>query len=122
MRFLADERFPLPSIRTLPAAGHDVAAVASESPGIPDELVLERAVREDRVLITFDRDYGRLLYRQDAPIPMGVVYFRIVPLSLEEPAEYLLALLERSKLTLLGALTVVERERTRQRPLPRVGC
>jgi predicted nuclease of predicted toxin-antitoxin system len=119
MRFLADEHFPLPSVRILSAAGYDdVATVASETPGISDELVLERAVGEGRVLITFDRDYGRLLYRQDAPAPVGIVYFRIVPFSLEEPAEYLLALPERSELTLLGALTVVERERTRQRPLP----
>jgi len=45
MRFLADEHFPLPSVRILSAAGHDgVATVASERPGISDELVLERAV------------------------------------------------------------------------------
>ena len=69
-------------------------------------------------MITFDGDYGRLFYRQDAPAPVGIVYFRIVPFSLEEPAEYLITLPERSELTLLGALTVVERERTRQRPLP----
>jgi hypothetical protein len=39
-------------------SGHDVATVASETPGIPDELGLERAVGEGRVLITFDRDTG----------------------------------------------------------------
>jgi hypothetical protein len=33
--------------------GHDIAAIALESPGVPDETVLERAFREERIL---DRD------------------------------------------------------------------
>lgn len=56
MRFLADENFPLPSVRILSAARHDVAAVVQDSPGVADETVLERAVREARILLTFDRD------------------------------------------------------------------
>ena len=119
MKFLADENFPLPSVSILSAAGHDVVAVVLESPGVADEDVLERAVREERILLTFDRDYGRLLYRQNAPVPEGLVYFRFVPSSLEEPAEYILALLERPVPSLPGMLTIAERDRVRQRPLPR---
>lgn len=118
MRFIADENFPLPSVRILSAARHDIVAVVLESPGVADETVLERAVRETRVLPTFDRDYGGLLYRRGLPAPVGIVYFRFVPFSLEEPKEYLLALLERSEISLLGMLTVAERDRVRQRPLP----
>lgn len=121
MRFLADENFPLPSIRLLSTAGHDVIAVALESPGVPDETVLDRAFQEGRVLLTFDRDYGGLLYRQGSEPPEGVVYFRFAPSSPEEPAEYLLALLERFGSSLLGMLTVAERDRVRQRPLPGAG-
>ncbi len=119
MRFLADEHFPRPSVRVLSAAGHDVADIALSSPGIPDEIVLERAIREGRTLLTFDRDYGRLIYAQTAPVPEAVVYFRFVPSTLEEPAEYLLALLERAEYPLAGMLTILRRDRVRQRPLPR---
>ena len=118
MKFLADENFPLPSVRILSSVGHDVAAIVLESPGIPDDRVLERAVREERILLTFDRDYGHLLYQHDLPAPGGIVYFRFVPSSVEEPAQYLLALLERPELSLPGMLTVAERDRIRQRPLP----
>lgn len=118
MRFLADENFPLPSIRLLSTAGHDVTAVALESPGVPDEAILDRAVREGRILLTFDRDYGDLLYLQGSQPPEGIVYFRFAPSSPEEPAEYLLALLERFGSSLLGTLTVAERDHVRQRPLP----
>ena len=119
MRFIADENFPLPSIRMLSEAGHDVVAVALESPGIPDANVLERAVQRKRILLTFDRDYGGLLYLRGSRPPEGIVYFRFSPSSPEEPAEYLLALLGESGPALSGMLTVAERDRVRQRPLPR---
>jgi predicted nuclease of predicted toxin-antitoxin system len=119
VRFLADENFPLASVRLLTTAGYEVAAVALESPGVMDEVVLERAVREGRVLLTFDRDYGGLLYLRGSQPPEGIVYFRFAPYSPEEPAEYLLTLLERLGDSLSGTLTVVERDRVRQRPLPR---
>lgn len=118
MRFLADENFPLPSIRLLSAAGHDIAAVAQESPGISDEAVLDRAVREGRVLLTFDSDYGTLIYRQGIKPPEGVIYLRFIPASPEEPAEYLLAFFEQPGVSIFGLLTVAERDRVRQRRLP----
>jgi predicted nuclease of predicted toxin-antitoxin system len=118
VRFLADENFPLRGVELLAAVGHEIAAIILESPGLPDEQVLSRAAREDRVLLTFDRDHGRLLYRTGAAVPEGVVYFRFDPAYPEEPAEYLLVLLERPELSLPGMLTVAERDRVRQRPLP----
>lgn len=120
MDFLADENFPLDAVRRLGEAGHDIVAVVRDSPGISDEEVLERAVHEDRVVLTFDRDYGRLLYGEPprrSPVPAGIVYFRFDPTPPEEPAEYLLALLERPDFSVVGKLTVVERDRVRQRPL-----
>ncbi len=118
MRFLADENFPLPSVRLLNELGHDAAAIASEEPGVSDERVLYRAFREDRIVLTFDRDYGWLLYEVGLPPPPGVVYFRFVPSTLEEPAEYLLRLLDHAGFFISGNLTVAERDRVRQRPLP----
>ena len=68
------------------------------------------------MVLTFDRDYGELIYRRRLSVPAGVVYFRYDPLSPEEPAEHLLRLLEA--IDLLHKYTVVERDRIRQRPLP----
>ncbi len=120
MKFLADENFPLPSVRRLREAGHDVAAIATDEPGLPDEQVLSLAFREERIILTFDRDYGRLLYEVGLPPPTGVVYFRFVPSSFEEPAEYLLGLLGRTDFSVSGRLTVAERDRVRQRPFPKL--
>lgn len=116
MRFLADENFPRPSVLALRAAGHEVEWIGDLDPGAPDAAVLERAAALGAVLLTFDRDFGALLYRLGARAPAGLAYFRFVPASPREPAEVLLAWLEAGG-TLTGRFCVVERERLRFRPL-----
>lgn len=118
MRFLADENFPLDSVRRLRAEGHDVLAVAESLPGRRDEAVLSLAAREGRILLTFDRDYGELIYRRELPAPLGVVYLRFVPQGSEQPAEIVLGLEEIADLRLAGRYTVVDPPKVRQRPLP----
>ena len=118
MRFLANENFPLGSIRGLRDAGHDVAAVGKDSPGAKDAAVLAPAVAETRIILTFDRDYGELIYRVGLPAPPGVVYFRFEPASPDEPAAALLSLLADGSVALECKLTVVEPAHVRQRPLP----
>ena len=90
MRFLANENFPLVSVKRLRAAGHDVASVIEDSPGVKDHQVLARAHEESRIILTFDRDYGDLIYRRKLPMPAGVLYLRFDPVSPEEPAEFIL--------------------------------
>lgn len=118
MRFLANENFPLASINTLRAAGQDVASVSEDSPGAKDSEVLARAENEGRVILTFDRDYGELIYKAGLPPPVGVIFFRYDPLTPKEPGEHLLQLLAVQALSLERKFTVVERGQVRQRPLP----
>ncbi|MCL1473489.1 DUF5615 family PIN-like protein [Argonema antarcticum A004/B2] len=118
MRFLANENFPRSSVRYLRDAGYDVAYGSEDSVGAEDREVLVRAVNEERIILTFDRDYGELIYRLGMRAPVGVVYFRYQPLTPEEPAENLLRLLNVEGLSLSGRFTVVERSQIRQRPLP----
>lgn len=117
MLFIADENFPLPSIRMLRSAGHDVVAIITDSPGAADEVILARAVRETRIVLTFDRDFGELVYRLRLPPPHGVVYFRFDPATPTEPAEYLLKLISDQELSLEQRFTVADRRQVRQRPL-----
>ncbi len=118
--FLANENFPLASVELLRTYGFDVASVSLLIPGADDSVVLERAHTEGRIVLTFDRDYGELLYSLGLPAPPGVVYFRFLPRTSQEPAEILLTLI-RSKIELTGRFTVVERRQVRQRPLPSIG-
>ena len=69
MRLLADENIPLPSVDALRAAGHDVVSMTQEAPGTPDLEVLRRAQAEQRLLLTFDRDFGELVYARGEGAP-----------------------------------------------------
>jgi predicted nuclease of predicted toxin-antitoxin system len=117
MDFLANENFPLFSIRLLRTAGYNVASVIEDTPGAKDHDVLKRAQKEARILLTFDRDYGELVYRHKSFSPAGVVYFRFDPSTPEEPAEILLDILKKGKVVIIDKFTVIERGRIRQRTL-----
>ena len=117
MHFLANENFPLFSVRILRDSGLDIASITEDSPGIKDTEVLARAVQEDRIILTFDRDYGELIFRRFLPKPIGVIYFRYQPLTPEEPARHLISLFEAKDLVLEKMFTVLERNKLRQRPL-----
>ncbi|GJM41398.1 MAG: hypothetical protein DHS20C20_16800 [Ardenticatenaceae bacterium] len=118
MRFLANENFPLASVNNLKDAGHVVASVSEIMPGAKDEDVLKYAQREAQIILTFDRDYGELIFRHKLPNPAGILYLRFFPQTPEESAEYISNLLSNSKITLEGKFTVARRDRIRQRPLP----
>jgi predicted nuclease of predicted toxin-antitoxin system len=118
MQFLANENFPLVSVRLLRQAEHDVVSITEDSPGIEDADVLARAADEQRIILAFDRDYGELIYRLRLRSPKGVIYLRLRPHKPEEPALLLLNLLQTEGLQFKERFTVVERDQIRQRPLP----
>jgi predicted nuclease of predicted toxin-antitoxin system len=118
MRFLANENFPLQSVRLLRQADLEIASITEDSPGIEDSEVLARAADEQLVILTFDRDYGELIYRLRMRSPRGVIYLRFRPHTPEEPASILLNLLQTEGLQFEEWFTVVERDQIRQRPLP----
>jgi predicted nuclease of predicted toxin-antitoxin system len=62
MKFLANENVPYATIRKLQAVGLDVTAISFYTPSITDEEVMAIAIQEHRTIITFDRDYGTLIY------------------------------------------------------------
>ncbi len=76
MRFIVDECTGPSVARWLTTNGHDVVSVSDETPGITDSEVLSRASSEDRILITNDRDFGELIFR-DARPHRGVVFLRL---------------------------------------------
>ena len=63
MRLLANENFPLDAVTALQENGYDVAWIREDARGSSDEQVLARAQQEDRILITFDKDFGELAFR-----------------------------------------------------------
>jgi len=98
-------------------AGLDVDSIQESSPSLDDISILDRAVRNKGVILTFDRDFGDLIFNHQLPAPRGIVYFRFNPLTSEEPARMLLDLIP--DVMLEGNITVIARHNIRQRALPR---
>ena len=118
MRILANENFPGLAITALRSRGHDVVWVRTDSPGSKDRVILERAQTENRVLVTFDKDFGELAFRLKLPISSGVILFRITTPSPMSAAEKVVATLE-SRTDWLGHFSIIEDSRIRMRKLPR---
>ena len=75
MRFLADESCDFAVVRALRSVGHDVSAIIETSAGADDETVLSLARAEARVVVTEDKDFGKLAYA-DGQATAGVVLIR----------------------------------------------
>jgi len=118
MRWLADENLPLAAIVFLRACGGDVLEVAESAPGVADQEVLRLARDTDRLLLSFDRDHGELIFRRAARAPLGVGYLRLEPPLPEVLNALLYAVLAMGEAALLGKFTVVTQHGTRQRALP----
>ena len=116
MRFLANENFPGPAVAVLQAAGHDVVWVRTTKPGASDPDVLAWAVREQRVLLTFDKEFGELASKSALPPKCGVVLVR-TPMPKPGDNGQRLAELIMARTDWPGYFSVIEPGRVRMRPL-----
>ena len=117
MRFLANENFPLDAVAALRQAGHDVIWIRTDAPGSRDQDVLARAVSEERVLLTFDKDFGELAFRSRLPASCGIILFRPTAQTSEQIARLVVSAMETDT-DWIGHFAVVEKNRIRVRPLP----
>ena len=120
IKFLANENFSSPAIRKLRAAGIDVVAVIETMPSISDREVMAYARREQRWIITFDRDYGDLVFRKGLLPPPAILYFRQEPYPPERPADIVLAMLSEPQ-QLEGCMVVISQQNIRRRRFPALG-
>ena len=86
MNLLADEGVDRPVVERLRQDGHDVLYVAESSPSVSDEEVLEQANSRSAVLLTADKDFGELVFRQGL-VHSGVVLLRLAGLASVTKAE-----------------------------------
>ena len=58
MRLLADENLPKTAVSGLRDCGFDVLWIREADSGASDLAIVERAIQENRVILTFDKDFG----------------------------------------------------------------
>jgi predicted nuclease of predicted toxin-antitoxin system len=115
-KFLANENVPGEVVEAARQAGHDLAWIAESSPGADDDVVLATALAEGRVLVTFDKDFGELAFRQGKTATCGVLLLRPRVDSPSYLGQFLLAVLGQS-VTWEGNFSVAQEGRLRVVPL-----
>lgn len=115
MKFLADENIPLIMVSQLLEKGYDVNHIGLNHAGIPDEEVIDLANEEERIIVTFDSDFGNLVFQGKKNIKTGIVFLRLGSFMPNEPGELLISILEEMKINFYGKISVVTKKKVRQR-------
>ena len=119
MKFLADMGISMTVVQTLRQWGYDAVHLREEGlQRLPDPDILEKARQEDRIVLTFDLDFGDLL-AVSADVAPSVVIFRLkntVPAFVS--ARLLSVISECGEELVTGAIVTVENNRYRVRRLP----
>ena len=117
MKLLADENIPSSVVRELADGGYDIVWIRTEAPGISDLDVMRFACKENRIILTYDKDFGELAVKDNLCPSAGIILFRLPLKNPARIAEYILDIL-KSRTDWEGHFSVVEEKRIRMRPLP----
>jgi predicted nuclease of predicted toxin-antitoxin system len=116
VRFLADENLPRAVVEALVERGHDVKMVREVARGASDQEIVAIAVHDERIIITFDKDFGDLARRRDLPATSGLILLRFVPRDPADAVSLVLGALAARR-QWRGRISVIERDRVRVRQL-----
>ena len=114
MKFVADENLDRQIVEKLRREGHTVWYVADMDPGIADPEVLDTANREQAILLTADKDFGELVYRQRLISP-GVILIRLAGLPPPVKAEIVAKAITAHSQALADSFTVITERNIRIR-------
>ena len=114
MRLFADQDVYAITLTFLESLGHDVQTASKAGLSrARDEEILAHCIRDSRVLVTRDKDFGNLVVAQGLPC-RGVILIRSVPAQIVQAHRQLQAAL-LSLTNLEGIFVVVEQARYRVR-------
>ena len=106
MNLVADEGVDRAVVERLRHDGHEVVYVAELSPSVTDEEVLRQANARRAILLTADKDFGELVFRQGL-VHSGVVLIRLAGLANATKAEIVAEVCRDRTAELVGAFSVV---------------
>jgi len=76
LTFLADVNIEKLIIDELRNMGYDIKWIAEENCRLEDTEIVEIACKENRILLTNDKDFGEIVFRQKL-VSSGIILFRI---------------------------------------------
>jgi len=114
VRIVADENVDKEIVDRLRGDGHDVVYIAEADPGTDDQAVLDRSRQDDRVLLTADKDFGDLVFRQRL-LHCGVLLVRLAGVTADMKAGLVAATFDRHGEELSSGFAVLSKRSLRFR-------
>jgi predicted nuclease of predicted toxin-antitoxin system len=100
--------------KALQAAGHDVVEIAAIDRLLPDASIIRIACRDQRIIVTLDKDFGELAVLHKMP-HSGII--RLKELPVQKHAQLCLeALTHYGERLLQGGIVTVDSAKERYRP------
>ena len=106
MNFVADESVDQQIVARLREKGHSVWYIVETGPGASDKDVLELANRKGAILLTADKDFGEMVFRQRR-LTEGVIFIRLAGQSQNRKAEIAVSIIKRHGEELFRAFSVI---------------
>jgi len=116
MNLVADESVDRQVVERLRDDGHSVWYIAEMAPSISDDEVLQIANNGSAPLITSDKDFGELVFRQHL-VSYGVILIRLSGLSAKSKANIVSSTITNHAKEILGNFTVISPSRIRIRKI-----
>jgi predicted nuclease of predicted toxin-antitoxin system len=119
MKFLADMNVSMSTVMVLRSHGYDAVHLREQGLArLTDAQVIEKARNEERVIVTFDLDFGDLMASSNDVMP-SIVIFRTSDETPVVISQRLLEILQLKRDELeVGSIVIVEDTRYRTRLLP----
>jgi predicted nuclease of predicted toxin-antitoxin system len=106
LKFVADESVDFQIVSRLRTDGHEVLYIAETHSGASDDSVLAQANLQSAVLLTADKDFGDLVFRQRL-ISSGILLLRIAGLSQDGKAAIVAEAISKHGSAMPGRFTVL---------------
>lgn len=112
MKFLLDENVDFPVAIFLRSLNFNVKTISETQPSVEDKDVLTLANEENRILITNDKDFGYLVFKEKLP-HKGIILLRLEDESSQTKISHLKRLLTTYKNKLENNFIVVTKTKVR---------
>ena len=115
-KFIVDESVDFPVFKYLKKRGYDVSSIVEDFPSLDDVFILKKAFEENRILVTNDKDFGALIFKEKLK-SKGVILFRLQDQSSKAKIKVLELVINNYSSKLLGNFIVVSESKVRIKKL-----
>lgn len=105
MKLLVDENAPRTIVKALRSYGYDLLWIKERHRGMSDDDIICPSISEKRTILTFDKDFGKLTYKEMVKNIYGIILVRMA--DNETCIEKILELLENYENKINGHFIVL---------------